>query len=56
VQSLNYSTMDAIGIRAKELKKTMDEIISNLNKLNDTNYDKNKIDYLFEILEKSIES
>lgn len=56
VSTLNYSTMDAIGIRAKELKKTMDEIISNLNKLNDTNYDKNKIDYLFEMLEKSIES
>jgi K+/H+ antiporter YhaU regulatory subunit KhtT len=48
--------MDAIGSRAKELHKVLDEIISNLGKMTEVNYDKNKLDYLFEILEKSMEN
>jgi K+/H+ antiporter YhaU regulatory subunit KhtT len=48
--------MDGIGTRAKELDKILDEIVRNLGKMNEVNYDKNKLDYLFEILEKSMEN
>jgi len=47
--------MDNIGNRAKELNKDLEDILRCLGKMNEVNYDKNKIDYLFEILEKSFE-
>ena len=56
IEGLNGTVMDQIGNRAKELNKELEEILRNLNSMNNVNYEKNKIDYLFEILEKSIES
>ena len=47
--------MNAIGNRAKDLYKDLDEIIKNLHSMNDVNYDKNKIDFLFSMHEKSLE-
>ena len=55
VSKLTYTTMDGIGTRAKELDKILDEIVRNLGRMNEVNYNKNKLDYLFELLEKSIE-
>jgi len=48
--------MNAIGLRAKDLYKDLDEIIKSLSQMNEVNYDKNKIDFLFSMLEKSLES
>ena len=56
VDGLNYSIMDNIGNRAKELNKDLEDILRCLGKMSEVNYDKNKIDYLFELLEKSFES
>lgn len=50
------STMNYIGLRAKDLNKDLDDIVRRLQIMNDVNYDKNKIDYLFNILERSLES
>ena len=49
-------TMNFIGIKAKDLNKDLDDIVRRLQIMNDVNYDKNKIDYLFNILERSLES
>ena len=50
------TTMNFIGLRAKDLNKDLDDIVRRLQIMNDVNYDKNKIDYLFNILERSLES
>ena len=50
------TTMNFIGLKAKDLNKDLDDIVRRLQIMNDVNYDKNKIDYLFNILEKSLES
>jgi len=50
------NTMNYIGLRAKDLNKDLDDIVRRLQIMNDVNYDKNKIDYLFNILERSLES
>ncbi len=52
VKDLNLKTMDLIGNSAKWLNKTFEDILSQLSKISFVNYDKNKIDYLYEILEK----
>ena len=49
-------TMDNIGNRAKELNKDLEDIVRRLQTMSDVNYDKNKIDYLFTLLESSLES
>lgn len=56
VESLDQFTMDNIGLRAKELGKTFESIIKQLSTMNEANYDSNKIEYLFELLEKQFES
>ena len=56
VDDLDTRTMDNIGNRAKELNKCLDDIQRRLQLMQDVNYDKNKIDYLFDLLEKSMES
>lgn len=48
--------MDSIGQRAKELNNTLDYICKKLRQMGDVNYDKNKIDFLFFMLEKAYES
>ena len=48
--------MDNIGNRAKELNKDLEDIVRRLQTMSDINYDKNKIDYLFSLLESSLES
>lgn len=48
--------MDRVATRAKELNKDLDEILRQLNQLDYVNQDKNKIDFLYEILEKSMEN
>mmetsp|Transcript_3391 Transcript_3391/g.5711 ORF Transcript_3391/g.5711 Transcript_3391/m.5711 type:complete len:149 (+) Transcript_3391:1434-1880(+) len=56
IEQLDTSTMDQIGQHAKELNKTLDFIVKKLRQMNDVNYDKNKIDFLFAMLEKAYES
>ena len=56
VDGLNFTAMDAIGTRAKELNNLMGEILLALEKMKEVNYNKNKIDYLFQVLEKSMEN
>lgn len=48
--------MDNIGNRAKELNKDLEDVVRRLQTMSDINYDKNKIDYLFTLLESSLES
>ena len=48
--------MDIIGNSAKQLNKTFEEILRKLAKMSFANYDKNKIDYLYELLEKAFEN
>jgi len=48
--------MDQIGNRAKDLNKELGEITRRLQSMNEINYDKNKIDFLFHLLERAIES
>ena len=52
MEGLNTGLLNNIGNRAKVLNKDMDDILRGLSKVQDINYDKNKIDYLFELLEK----
>lgn len=47
--------MDMIGNRAKELNRDLEDILRKLQNMDYVNYDKNKIDYLYEILNKSME-
>ena len=56
VEDLDTRTMDIIGSRAKELNKDLEDIVRSLHSMSDINYDKNKIDFLFQILERAIES
>ena len=56
VEDLDTRTMDVIGQRAKELNKDLEDIVRNLQSMNDVNYDKNKVEFLFTMLEKAIES
>lgn len=56
VEDLDTRTMDMIGQRAKELNKDLEDIVRNLQSMNDVNYDKNKVDFLFSMLEKAIEN
>ena len=56
VAGLDATAMDSIGTRAKELNKEMDEILRRLQAMETINYDKSRIDYLYEILEKFMEN
>lgn len=56
VEDLDPKTMDIIGNSAKQLNKLLEEILRQLQKMNFVNYDKNKIDYLYEMLEKAFEN
>lgn len=48
--------MDLIGNRAKELNRDLEDILRRLQTMDYINYDKNKIDFLYEILEKAMEN
>lgn len=56
VDDLDSRTMDMIGNRAKELNKDLEDILRRLQQMDYLNYDKNKIDYLYDILLKSLEN
>lgn len=56
VADLDSSTMDQIGNRAKELNKELDEILRRLQAMETINYDKSRIDFLYDILEKYMEN
>lgn len=56
VEDLDTRTLDSIGTRAKELNKELGDIVQRLQQMSDVNYDKNKVDFLFMMLEKSLES
>jgi len=56
VDDLDTRTMDNIGNRAKELNKDLEDVVRRLQTMSDVNYDKNKIDYLFTLLESCLES
>ena len=55
VEDLDSRTMDLIGNRAKELNRDLEDILRRLQTMDYINYDKNKIDFLYEILEKAME-
>ena len=48
--------MDMIGNRAKELNRDLEDILRRLQNMDYINYDKNKIDYLYEVLCKSMDN
>ena len=48
--------MDLIGNRAKELNRDLEDILRRLQQMDYMNYDKNKIDFLYEIMQKSMDS
>ena len=56
VEDLDSRTMDMIGNRAKELNRDLEDILRRLQNMEFINYDKNKIDYLYEVLCKSMEN
>ena len=56
VADLDATAMDSIGNQAKELNKEMDEILRRLQAMETINYDKSRIDFLYEILEKFMEN
>lgn len=56
VEDLDSRTMDLIGNRAKELNRDLEDILRRLQTMDYINYDKNKIDFLYEILSKSMEN
>lgn len=56
VDDLDSRTMDMIGNRAKELNKDLEDILRRLQQMDYLNYDKNKIDYLYDILLKSLDN
>lgn len=53
---MDSRTMDLIGNRAKELNRDLEDILRRLQTMDYINYDKNKIDFLYEILEKAMEN
>ena len=53
---MDSRTMDMIGNRAKELNRDLEDILRRLQNMEFINYDKNKIDYLYEVLCKSMEN
>jgi hypothetical protein len=56
VEDLDSRTMDMIGNRAKELNRDLEDILRRLQNMDYINYDKNKIDYLYEVLCKSMDN
>ena len=56
VEDLDSRTMDLIGNRAKELNRDLEDILRRLQTMDYINYEKNKIDFLYEILEKAMEN
>jgi hypothetical protein len=47
--------LEQIGMKAKELNKELDTTVQRLQQMKDIDYDKNKIDFLYLMTEKSIE-
>ena len=56
VEDLDPETMDKIGNKAKDLNKDLDEILRSLQAMDYIDYDKNKIDFLYDVLEKAMEN
>ena len=56
VEDLDPKTMDIIGNSAKQLNKELEEVLRKLQAMKTVNYDKNKIDLLFEMLEAAMQS
>ena len=48
------TSMHLIGVRAKELNKDLDDIVRRLQIMDNLNYDKKKIDFLYEITSSSL--
>ncbi|CDW73875.1 UNKNOWN [Stylonychia lemnae] len=55
VDMLDSKSIEQIGSKAKELNKELETTVSRLFSMRDMDYDKNKIDYLYFMTEKSIE-
>jgi hypothetical protein len=45
-----------IGSKAKELNKDLETLVNRFRQLKDIDYDHNKIDYLYQMTEKALES
>lgn len=48
--------VDIIGNKAKELNKELETLVNRFRQLKEIDYDQNKIDYLYNMTEKSFES
>lgn len=56
VEDLDTNTMNIIGNSAKQLNKELEDVLRKLATMKNINYDKNKVDFLFEMLEAGMES
>lgn len=56
VEDLDPKTMDIIGNSAKQLNKELEDVLRKLQTMKTVNYDKSKIDFLFEMLEAAMQS
>ena len=48
--------VDIIGNKAKELNKELETLVNRFRQLKEIDYDQNKIDFLYNMTEKSFES
>eukprot|EP00347_Sterkiella_histriomuscorum_P001331 403372443 len=55
VDMLDSKTIEIIGMKAKELNKELETTVQRLYQMRDIDYDKNKIEFLYHMTEKSIE-
>lgn len=56
VECFDSTSLERIGVRSKKLNKDLDEILSRLQAMETINYEKNKIDFLYDVLEKFMEN
>lgn len=56
IDCFDQGSLERIGAKAKKLNKDLDETLTRLQAMETINYDKNKIDFLYDILEKFMES
>jgi len=55
-ESLNPKNMDSLGNKARAFDQDLDEILETLKQMTEVSFDKNKYEFLYQMLEKAIES
>ena len=56
IEVLDVKTLDMIGSSAKNFNRELEEILRKLAVMKPLNYDKSKIDYLYDLIEKGMEA